>query len=118
MNLYQILMCLLCALGTAVGQLLFKLASDRLRAGHGWESVQVAPVIALSFAVYVGTSFFWVWVLRSVPLSRGYAVLSLVYLMVPVGASFLFRETLTPMFWAGAALICAGIVLTTQGGTA
>lgn len=116
MTPYQILLCLLCALGTTAGQLLFKLASDRLRQGHAWQSLEVAPVIALSFAVYMGTSLFWIWVLRSVPLSRGYAVLSLVYLLVPAGAVLLFRETLSPSFWAGAALICAGIILTLRGG--
>jgi drug/metabolite transporter (DMT)-like permease len=112
MGIQQILMCLMCAVATAAGQLLFKLASSRMGSSGSPLDLRVAPILALSFVVYFITSLAWVWVLRSVPLSRAYAVLSSVYLMVPIGATLFFHERLTGVFWLGASLICAGIVLT------
>lgn len=115
MNTIQILSCALCAVGIGAGQLLFKLASNRMQAGRAFLQLDVLSVLALSFGLYFVTSLFWVWILRSVPLSKGYMVLAIVYLIVPLGAALLFRETLAPSFWLGAILICAGIVLTVQG---
>jgi drug/metabolite transporter (DMT)-like permease len=116
MNTIQILSCVLCAVGIGAGQLLFKLASNRIHAGQSFLQFDVLSILALSFGVYFVTSLFWVWILRSVPLSKGYPVLALVYVMVPLSAAFLFRETLSPTFWLGVILICGGIVLTVQGG--
>ena len=116
MNTIQIFSCLLCAVGIGAGQLLFKLASNRMHSGQAFLQFDVVSVLAVSFGLYFVTSLFWVWILRSVPLSKGYTVLALVYVIVPLGAAMVFGETLAPRFWLGAILICAGIVLTVHGG--
>lgn len=97
------------------GQLLFKLAADRV-AGEtslGGMAVRLVSVPAMwgALVLYAITILAWVWVLRTVPLSIAYSAVALVFVFVPLLAAWLFKEPLTLQFALGTALIGAGVLL-------
>lgn len=53
----------------------------------------------------------WLFALSAMEVGKAYALLSINYLLVPLAATFLFNERLPLRGWAGAALLCVGIVL-------
>ena len=97
------------------GQLLFKLAADQVKD----EANPIAMILRLStvptmwaaLVLYAITTLAWVWVLRIMPLSVAYSVVTLVFIFVPLLAIWLFKEPLTPQFAVGAGLIVVGVVL-------
>ena len=97
------------------GQLLFKVAADRVRSESSVVAVAshlfTIPAMWGAVILYALTILAWVWVLRIMPLSVAYSAVALVFVLVPLLAVWLFREPLTPQFALGAALIVVGIVL-------
>jgi drug/metabolite transporter (DMT)-like permease len=67
------------------------------------------PFLLGGLFVYFATTFLWIWLLRTVPLSVAYPFMALAFLFVPImGATFL-GEPLTVRSVIGAALIITGI---------
>lgn len=100
-----------CVLGVAAGQLLFKLAAVAPRPdGEAWR-LFLSPALLAGLAVYGLATIVWVWQLRSVPLTRAFPFMALGFVVTPLAASFLFQEATSPRYWMGAAMICAGIIL-------
>ncbi len=102
------------ALG-AVGQFLLKLGADRLR-----EPAALLPFLVRMFttpAVLVGLVCFgssmilWVLVLRALPLSTAYPMVSLSYVLVAALSAGFLHEALTVNKLTGLALIIAGVAL-------
>ena len=97
----------------AVGQLLFKATAVAWQA-HG---TLLAPVPAMrllaSLAVYGVATLAWIWVLQRVPLTIAYPLVALTFVLVPLGAWWLYDENLGLRYIAGMLLIVAGIVLAT-----
>ena len=114
MNAADILKCILCAVGISAGQLLFKMAGNRLNSGVPALDSRVFLLVALSFALYAATSIFWIYLLKRIPLSTGYILLASTYFIVPLSASLLFGETLKPQYWLGALFIGFGIFITVR----
>ncbi|MGA2402377.1 MAG: EamA family transporter [Syntrophobacteraceae bacterium] len=52
-----------------------------------------------------------IYVLRKVPLTLAVPMGALIYVLVPLGARLFFHEKLNGRFWAGLALVIAGIVI-------
>ncbi len=100
------------------GQLLFKRAAQSIvglppsklvavLAGNGW--------LWTALALYGFSTLLWVWILARVPLSQAYPWTALGAVVVPLAAVALFGEAVKPVFWLGAIMIGAGVMLTQMG---
>lgn len=102
----------------AAGQSLFKYAALNLR-GAGTDanallSLAMLPSFWTALALYGLGTVLWIFILQTVPLSRAYPFMALAFVLVPLLAVLLFRETLSLTYMIGAALIVAGVVVTAR----
>jgi undecaprenyl phosphate-alpha-L-ara4N flippase subunit ArnE len=114
MGARNLVLLLTCVGGIAVGQVLFKLSARRVAGADGagdlWRLV-VSPPFLAALAVYGLASLLWVWVLREVPLSRAYPFFALSFVLVPLMAWAFMGEPVTARYWAGVAVLVAGLVV-------
>lgn len=115
MNLKQILLAVATVAMLAVGQVLFKLASSKLDvAGKGLlESLVWNPTLWIALVVYGVATVAWLFVLQSTPLRMAYPFVALAFVLVPVMAAVFLGEPLRWTTFAGAALIIAGVMVST-----
>ena len=97
----------------AVGQVLFKIAGERLLTSQG-KIYQLAfdPIFIGAVSIYAMATFMWVYVLKTVPLAQAYSFMALTFVMVPVLATFFLGETITLKYVMGAGLIISGLLMT------
>lgn len=101
----------LCVLGIAAGQILFKLSATSLQASGSFFDVRTATTLLAAFALYGVTTIGWVWVLQKIPLGRAYPIMALAFILVPIGSYLVFGERFQPMYFVGVALIAMGIII-------
>jgi drug/metabolite transporter (DMT)-like permease len=108
-----ILTMILYSLGMACGQLLFKLAAMTLSQRTGTSSVlSYLNVYLISGLILYGLlTMLWVWILRTVPLSKAYPFVALSFVFTPVLSKLVLGELLSTGYFAGLALIAAGVIL-------
>lgn len=99
-----------CLLG--VGQLLFKL-SARNSTEH-FNSILFSPMFVASIVLYGGLTVFWVWLLKTTPLSRAYPFVALTFIITPLLGVMVLSEPLGRLFWPGAIAIVIGVILIAQ----
>lgn len=101
------------SLGMAFGQILFKIAAQKIAILPKSSSlIHYVNIYLLSgMLLYVVLTALWVWILRSSPLSRVYPFVALAFIFTPLLAHFQFSEKLTAGYFFGLALIVAGIVV-------
>lgn len=102
---------LLCVLGIAVGQLLFRQAALAMHGAWTMQALLFNGWFVASLALYGLTTLAWVWILRQAPLHLAYPFMGLAFVLVPVLAWLLLGE---PLHWrtlAGGALIMLGVAL-------
>ena len=105
---------LLCVVGLSIGQVLFKKSATILQTLDApWKLIFEVPFIA-SLMVYGITTIGYVWALQSIPLSRGYMIMALGFVIVPLLSYWIFNEPLTLRFALGVSLIVAGVILTVK----
>lgn len=109
------LLALSCVAGLAIGQLLFKFAANALQQGLPLQHFKVLLSLGAAFLLYGLTSLAWVWILKEIDLARVYPLMALSFVLVPLGASFLYGEAIGLRYLLGLTLIIAGIVITTSG---
>jgi drug/metabolite transporter (DMT)-like permease len=102
---------LVCVAVISTGQLLFKVASATLDFRRPFDAPKGLAVLALALALYAGATLLWVAALKHAPLGRIYPLMALSFVLVPLGSIVLLRETVTPAYWGGVALIVAGLAL-------
>ncbi|UYO94032.1 EamA family transporter [Pollutimonas sp. M17] len=102
---------LLCVLGLAVGQILFKISATALAQTGTFLSPKVAGALLAAMMLYGITSVGWVWVLQRIELGRVYPLMALAFVLVPVASHFVFGERFQTQYFIGVALIMAGIIL-------
>ena len=96
----------------ALGQLLFKIASQRLSsAGKELYMVLFDPVMIVALGIYGGATLIWIYLLKFVPLSYAYSFMALTFLAVPILSIFFLGETLNLKYWIGTALIIVGLII-------
>lgn len=110
------LLAVACVVGLAAGQLLFKAGANQLALGNSLFSLRVLGWLAPALALYATTTLAWVWLLKSTELGKIYPVMALAFVLVPLGSYLLFGESFSPRYFAGVALIIAGLLLTTHQG--
>ncbi|HVZ46408.1 MAG TPA: EamA family transporter [Ramlibacter sp.] len=92
----------------AAGQVLFKLAAVSMQ-GRGWQQWVFNPHLVVALAVYAAATVMWIALLRQVPLAVAYPFVALAFFFVPVLAHFTLGEPLRWQTFAGAAIIFAGV---------
>ena len=111
MSLALSLSTLLCVLGISVGQLLFKKAAEALPATLSLMGFVQNGWLLAALVLYGITTLGWVWILRFIPLSLAYPMMSLAFVLVPMLAWLVWGEPLHWRTWAGSGLIVAGVAL-------
>jgi len=104
----------LCVLGIATGQILFKLSANSLHQTNSLFAPKTAAILFAALALYGITTIAWVWVLQKLELGRVYPLMAMAFVLVPLGSHFIFGERFQPQYFAGVALIIIGIVVTVK----
>jgi drug/metabolite transporter (DMT)-like permease len=107
----------ICVLMISIGQILFKLAANQttsLAQSEGSLLRYLTLPFLSAMVVYGLATVLWIWILRYIPLNRGYAVYSLGFVFVPLMSYLFLSESLTWNHAIGAALIIAGVVVSTR----
>jgi drug/metabolite transporter (DMT)-like permease len=99
---------LLCVVGIACGQILFKLSALSL-SEFGLSSIKTLGIFFAAMCLYGVTSIAWVFVLRKLELGKVYPLMALAFVFVPVVSYFTLGERFAPQYFVGVALIVAGI---------
>lgn len=102
---------ILCVLGIAAGQLLFKLSALSLQRTGTYLHPQTATVFLSSLALYGITTLAWIWVLQKIELGRIYPLMALAFVLVPIGSHFFLGERFQPQYFIGVAIIVVGICI-------
>jgi drug/metabolite transporter (DMT)-like permease len=95
----------------SAGQLLFKLAAGHFDLRRPFADPQGLALLAVALAVYGFATLLWVAILRQAPLSRIYPLMALSFVLTPLGAMLVLKEPISGGYWAGVALIMAGLVV-------
>jgi len=59
---------------------------------------------------YIASMVSWLYVLRTVPLSIAFPLINVVHVLVPLGASIVLHEHVSPRRWTGITLILMGVI--------
>jgi drug/metabolite transporter (DMT)-like permease len=105
------LVAVLCVIGLAAGQILFKISAISLSKSGSIFEVRTATTLFAAMFLYAITSLVWVWVLQKVDLGRVYPLMALAFIIVPVGSHFFFGERFQSQYFIGIAFIIVGIIL-------
>lgn len=114
----QILGCLFVAATMGVGQVLFKLAARAWTAADKLGNplnFLTSPALIGALAVYGLSAFAWMYVLRSVPLSRAYVFALMGSAVVPLFAALVFKEALSARYVIGFAIVLVGLYVSLGG---
>ncbi|MGE8687176.1 MAG: 4-amino-4-deoxy-L-arabinose-phospho-UDP flippase [Achromobacter sp.] len=102
---------IICVIGIAVGQILFKLSAQSLHRTGNFFDMGTLTLLFSAFALYGLTTIAWVWVLQKAELGRVYPLMAMAFVLVPIGSYFFLGERFSPQYFIGVALIAAGIVI-------
>jgi drug/metabolite transporter (DMT)-like permease len=105
---------LLCVIGLAAGQILFKVSATALTESGSFFAIKPAVALFATMSLYGITSLAWVWVLQKVELGRVYPLMALAFVLVPLGSHFFFGERFQSQYFVGIAMIMAGIFITVR----
>ncbi len=102
---------LLCVIGIAIGQILFKISATALSNSGSIYAIKPAAILFAALALYGITTLAWVWVLQKVELGRIYPLMALAFVLVPIGSHFVLGERFQSQYFVGVAMIIAGIII-------
>lgn len=105
------LLAMVCVIGIAAGQILFKMSSSSLSKSGSWFDTQTLTILFSAFALYGLTTILWVYVLQRADLGKIYPLMALAFVIVPIGSHFIFGERFQAQYFLGVALIICGIIV-------
>jgi drug/metabolite transporter (DMT)-like permease len=105
---------ILCVIGLAIGQILFKVSATSLTQTGSFFAPKTAAILFSALALYGTTTIAWVWVLQKVELGKVYPLMALAFILVPLGSHFIFGERFQLQYFIGIALIVSGIIVTVK----
>jgi len=108
-------MALMCVLGIAAGQILFKMSASSLHSSGSFLDPKTLLTLFSAFALYGITTIGWVWVLQKADLGKVYPLMALAFVLVPLGSHLMFGERFQPQYFLGIALIMLGIFVAVRG---
>lgn len=112
MNVYAA--AVLCAVGMAAGQILFKISSALHAQSGTFFSMKTAAAFLTAMLLYGVISIVWVWVLQKSELGRVYPIMAMAFILVPIASHFFFGERFTPQYFIGVMFIMFGIYITVK----
>lgn len=105
---------IMCVVGIAVGQLLFKSGAMSWSESGNVFGIQTLSFLLGAVALYGVTSVAWVWVLQKLDLGRAYPIMALAFVLVPVGSYLVFGERFPPRYALGVLLIVGGMMISAR----
>ena len=95
----------------AVGQILFKIAGDRMASvsAGGLLNTAIDPFMVAALAIYAIGTVLWVVTLKFVPLTVAHPFMALSFVVVPLFSWLTLGEAVDMRFALGLALVLAGI---------
>ncbi|MDB6047652.1 MAG: 4-amino-4-deoxy-L-arabinose-phospho-UDP flippase [Pseudomonas sp.] len=105
------LLAIVCVVGIACGQILFKLSAASLQKSGSWLDPRFIGILLLAFLLYGLTTLLWVYVLQKSELGKIYPLMALAFVLVPIASHFIFGERFEAQYFLGVALIIAGIIV-------
>jgi drug/metabolite transporter (DMT)-like permease len=119
MGTLHILLLILVAAGISVGQLLFKIAANKLTGESIFDIATrmfIDPYVLSALLIYLLITIIWMWILTEVPLSKAYPFVVLSYIFTPFLAAIFLYESITASYVIGVCLICSGLFIITKFG--
>jgi len=101
----------LCVLGIAIGQILFKLSANSLHQTGSYFAPKTAVTLFSALVLYGVTTIAWIWVLQKIELGKVYPLMALAFILVPLGSHLILGERFQPQYFVGVILIMIGIVV-------
>lgn len=102
---------LICVVGIACGQILFKLSAISLKKTGSLFDPSTLLLLFSSFALYGVMTIAWIWVLQKAELGKVYPLMALAFVIVPIGSHFIFGERFHLQYFVGVVLIMSGIIV-------
>ena len=102
---------IICVVGLAVGQILFKISAIALKESGTFFAIKPAAIFLAAICLYGITSVLWVWMLQKVELGRIYPFAALAFIFVPLGSHFFLAERFQLQYFIGIAMIIVGIII-------
>ncbi|MFT9026933.1 EamA family transporter [Acetobacter indonesiensis] len=106
-----IFIALLCVLGIASGQLLFKLSARGFQKAGSYYDLHSLFILFCAFVLYGITTLGWVWVLQKADLGRIYPLMALAFIIVPILCYFIFGESFSKQYFVGVFFIFIGVIM-------
>ena len=101
----------LCVVGLAIGQILFKFSAISWMQTGSLFSFKTASTLSVAIMIYAATTLAWVWILQKEELGRVYPFMALGFILVPLGSHFFFNEQFNTQYFIGSVLIIVGIIV-------
>ena len=105
------LIAVLCVVGIAAGQIMFKLSAGALQRAGTFFVIKTLIMLGSAFALYGLTTIAWVWVLQKIDLGKAYPLMAMAFVLVPIGSHFILGERFQTQYFVGVLFIMFGIVL-------
>ncbi|MBS4089764.1 MULTISPECIES: 4-amino-4-deoxy-L-arabinose-phospho-UDP flippase [Pseudomonas] len=105
------LIAVLCVVGIAAGQIMFKLSAGALQRAGTFFEIKTLIMLGSAFALYGLTTIAWVWVLQKIDLGKAYPLMAMAFVLVPIGSHFILGERFQTQYFVGVLFIMFGIVL-------
>lgn len=107
------LACLAFAASLGAGQMMFKLAAEdiRTRMEVSYLSAAFSPWLVGAVVLYAGSTLLWVGILMHLPLNRAYPFALLGAAFVPILATTVLGESLSPYYPVGMCLVVLGVAI-------
>jgi drug/metabolite transporter (DMT)-like permease len=105
------LVALICVIGIATGQILFKLSAVSLKKTGSFFDPSTLMLLFASLALYGVMTIAWIWVLQKADLGKVYPLMALAFVIVPIGSHFVFGERFQVSYFIGVAMIISGIIV-------
>lgn len=106
---------IVCTLGIAVGQILFKLSANAAKHADSFFAAPALLYLFFALALYGVTTLAWVWVLQKADLGRIYPFMAVSFVFVPLVSYFVFGERFSTNYFFGLALVVLGLIVITRG---
>lgn len=110
--LWTLIMPLICIAVISTGQILFKIASGLIDPRRPFADAKGVSILVVALVLYGAATLVWIGILRVAPISRIYPLMALSFVLVPLAGMVFLKEQVNLLYWAGVALIIAGVALT------
>lgn len=108
----QIIITILCVIGIAIGQILFKKSAEGFHITGTFYNPYALSILFIALCLYGITTLGWVWVLQKSDLNKVYPFMALSFVLVPIASHFILHENFTKQYFYGIIFIITGILIT------